>query len=112
MKTYKTLKPGQPGTKKWMDKYGKNLHCIRYKVDSENNLKYVTVELIADKKQGGRNNSRISKNRILPLQVLFEETSIRQLIKDAGGRWNREKRVWELAYSEIVALGLEKRIVK
>ena len=112
MNSVRKLLPGQPGTKKWMDKYGKNLHCIRYKVDSENNLKYVTVELIADKKQGGRNNSRISKNRILPLQVLFEETSIRQLIKDAGGRWNREKRVWELAYSEIVALGLEKRIVK
>ena len=34
------------------------------------------------------------------------------LVKNAGGRWNADKGVWELRYGEVKQLGLTKRIVK
>jgi hypothetical protein len=37
LKTVKTLVPGQQGTKKLYNKYGKNLVCVRYRYDEEKN---------------------------------------------------------------------------
>jgi hypothetical protein len=45
MKTKKKLMPGEPGSKKWIDKYGDDLICVRYKYDSDKNKKMITVEL-------------------------------------------------------------------
>jgi hypothetical protein len=32
-------------------------------------------------------------------------------VKAAGGKWNRDKHVWELPYQEVLKLGLAGRIV-
>jgi len=50
---------------------------------------------------------RIPKNKIVSIQVEYGEIQIGRLIKSAGGRWNREKKVWELPYGEAIALGLD-----
>jgi len=39
--------------------------------------------------------------------VEYGEIQIGRLIKSAGGRWNREKKVWELPYGKAIALGLD-----
>jgi hypothetical protein len=54
---------------------------------------------------------RHSANKIIELKVNYEEAHLQKLIKSAGGRWNREKKLWELPYKDVVALGLENRIV-
>jgi hypothetical protein len=33
-------------------------------------------------------------------------------VKQADGKWDSTKRVWEIHYDQAVALGLKKRIVK
>ena len=48
----------------------------------------------------------------MPIRIEFEETYFRKIVKAAGGKWNRETRVWELPYKDVIELGLEKRIVK
>jgi hypothetical protein len=58
------------------------------------------------------NKVRIPKNKLIPLRVDFEEIRLRKLIKEAGGKWDREKRRWMLAYKEVLALGLEKRMTR
>jgi hypothetical protein len=58
------------------------------------------------------NRNRIPANKIIELKVNYEEAHLQKLIKSAGGRWNREKKLWELPYKEVVALGLEKRVVR
>jgi len=47
-KTEKTMKPGQPGTKKVAAKYGFKLVTVRYRYDRINKMRYKTVELIED----------------------------------------------------------------
>jgi hypothetical protein len=46
------------------------------------------------------------------LRVMYGEVEISRLIKNSGGRWNREIKLWELSYREVVSLGLEERIVR
>lgn len=109
--TNKTLVPGQPGTKKWIDKYGDNLVYIRYKYDEKLEKKQMTVELIDSKKKWKKNTQRIPKNKIIPIKVSRDEYGHQKKIKSLGGKWNGINKCWNLKYSSVIALNLENRII-
>ena len=44
--------------------------------------------------------------------VGFAEVELREQMKQAGGKWNRSRKVWELRYEHMVAPKLEARIVE
>ena len=44
MKSYAHLKPGQKGTMRLVEKYGKALLCVRYRYDEVRDVKLKTVE--------------------------------------------------------------------
>ncbi len=46
------------------------------------------------------------------LSIGYNESKLVNLVKAAGGKWNRDERVWELAYKDVAALSLTGRIVK
>jgi len=50
-------------------------------------------------------------NKMMRLKVKYGDVHIGKMIRSVGGRWNRKDRVWELPYKEVLALGLEERIV-
>jgi hypothetical protein len=50
MKTRLTLKPGQPGTKREVRKYGGLLLAVRFRYDADRRLRFKTVELIEEQK--------------------------------------------------------------
>ena len=111
MRTIKKIMPGMKGTKKLVGIYGNKLVCVRYRNDYEHKRRLKTIELIIDDNPLVTNSSRIPMNKIMRLKVKYGEVHIGKLIKSAGGRWNRQEKVWELPYKEVLALGLEKRIV-
>jgi hypothetical protein len=39
------------------------------------------------------------------LRVAFADVAVRDRVKQAGGTWNPERRVWQLRYDRVVALG-------
>jgi len=41
-----------------------------------------------------------------------KEADLRRRVKQAGGKWNRERGAREISYDQAIALGLKKRIVK
>ncbi len=43
-----TMKPGQNGTKRYMENYGDRLLCVRYRYDKPKGRRYTTVELIEE----------------------------------------------------------------
>ena len=47
----------------------------------------------------------------MSIQVAASELDIRTQVKRADGTWQRERQVWALRYDQVVALGLEGRIV-
>lgn len=44
----RALRPGMPGTKKHMQKYGKKLLMVRYRYDLKTKTRFTTVEIIVD----------------------------------------------------------------
>jgi hypothetical protein len=108
MQTRRTLAPGQKGTKKFLDRYGEQLVCVRYRYDQQRRKRFTTVEIIIEES----NWSPPEKPSIVGLRVDFQETELQRRVKQAGGKWNSAKRVWEIHYDQAVALGLKGRIVK
>ena len=111
MKTIKKLLPGMDGTKKLVDRYGDKLVCVRYRMDDKRNRKVKTVELIIDESSLSTDASKIPMNRIMSLDVKHDEALLGRAIKSVGGSWNQKEGAWELPYKQVLALGLEQRIV-
>jgi hypothetical protein len=68
----------------------------------------ISVEAIVEESRW----SLHEKPAIIGVRVDFQETELQLHVKQAGGRWNSAKRVWEIHYDQAVALALKKRIVK
>jgi hypothetical protein len=107
----KKLHPHQPGAAKYLARYGDSLVSVRYRYDAEHKKRQITVELVVDERHWEKDVKRIPSNRIVKVKILFRETELRLLARSVGGKWDSEKKVWELKYGEVRALGLEKRIV-
>lgn len=110
--TRKTVYPGQPGSKKLHQQYGDDLVCVRYRYDAVRRERVKTVEIIVERGAWEPDRERIPPNKRIPIRVTPQENDLKQQVKAAGGRWNPKQRVWELAYKEVLALGLSDRIVR
>ena len=51
-------------------------------------------------------------HQIVGVRIGFAEAAVREQAKQAGGKWNPDRKVWELRYRQAVALKLDTRIVK
>jgi len=109
--TRRTIYPGAPGSKKWLKLYGDKLLCVRYKYDEQNKKRITTIELVADEQEWRPNKTFIPQNKIVHLQINYGEIDLARKVKSMGGKWNKGKKVWEIAYRYVQALGLVKRIV-
>jgi len=117
MITQTTLRPGQKGTKRLAKKYGERLVCVRYRYDQATGRRYTTVELIEEEIErhqaatiDSKQDSPGNQER-LGVRIGYEETELRDKVKAAGGIWRPRYKLWELPYQDVVALGLESRVV-
>ena len=110
MQVRKKLKPGQDGTRSLLDKYGDQMVCVRYRYDEERRLRYKTVELIVETTPWLPAATELPANALVGLRVGLSETELQDRIRQAGGKWNRALKYWELRYDKAVALGLKSRI--
>jgi len=84
---------------------------VRYIYNAISGIKMKTVEFVEEQKPWSRKRQSIPPNKIMHLRVEYDEVQIRNLVKSCGGRWNKGKGYWELAYREVQILGLENRIL-
>ena len=105
------LKPGQKGTKQLLAQYGDRLICVRYRYDAQRKKRFKTVELLVAERDWEPPRPRIANDRIVALRVAFAEVAVRERVKQAGGKWNPDRKVWEIRYDHAVALGMGARIV-
>jgi hypothetical protein len=105
------LKPGQKGTKQLLARYGDRLICVRYRYDAEREKWFKTEELLVEERNWQPPRPRFAHDQIVGLRVAFTDVAGRDRVEQAGGTWNPERRVWQLRYDRVVALGLKSRIV-
>ncbi len=121
MRTLRTVKPGQRGTKELLRQHGPSLVCVRYRYDEETREHVKTVELVVQRrrrereadcpgarKAGGR---RAAVDRSVALRVDWRERDLQWRVKSAGGRWDPGRRVWILRRDAAERLDLLHRVV-
>ena len=91
--------------------YGDRLICVRYRYDAQRKKRFKTVELLVAERDWEPPRPPIAPDQIVGLRVAFAEVAVRDRVKQAGGTWNPERRLWQLRYDRVVALGLNHRIV-
>ena len=112
MRTIKKLIPGKPGTKKHVAQYGKNLVCVRYRHDEKRKRKLTTVEIIVEDVPLQQKTRKPPMNKIVNIRIEFGEIDLGRMVRSEGGRWNRDKKVWELPFKKAIELKLLDRIIE
>jgi hypothetical protein len=110
MQARRTLTPDQKGAKKFLDRYGEHLVCVRYRYDAEQRKRFKTVELIIEESLWQHPAKAIPDDEIVGFCVGLREGDLQRRVKTAGGKWNPGRRLWEIRYGQVLSLGLTDRI--
>lgn len=105
LRVAKRLSIGTRGTARWLGQFGDKLVCVRYREDPTTGKRITTVELIVEErppKAGTR----------LLVEIKFQESGLRQRVKEFGGQWDPSRKLWHLSYEAIQALGLQDRVIE
>ena len=115
MNAGRKLLPGQPGTKRWVREYGDKLRCVRYRYDGEGKRRLTTIELVVEnvpwEPKGKPPTPEIPTERIVEIRIAYGEADLGRKVRASGGQWNKQKKVWELPYREVLRLKLADRII-
>jgi len=109
MRTGLNLKPGDKGTRRLVAEYGERLVCVRYRYDEERKRRIKTVELIVEEIDW-EPPTRLKPDTVVGVRVRWGEAELAGRVRRAGGKWNRDTRLWELRYERAVELELQDRI--
>lgn len=111
----RTLRPGQPGTARWLAQYGDGLVCVRYREDARHARRFVTVELVMEQRPIRATTANGRKDRhhhlTVSVRILPHERQHRLRAKTAGARWNPQTLLWQMPQHVAHSLGLRDRIV-
>jgi len=112
MKAHSHLKPGQPGTKRLVERFGDALICVRYRYDEIREIRVKTAEIIVEERPG-RAAPRLRDTDPVLLQVPFTMPQLRERLKSVGARWLPGDKLWRVRYGLIRGdRELEERIVR
>lgn len=109
MRTGLNLKPGDKGTRRLVAEYGQRLVRVRYRYDEERKKRIKTVELIVEEIDW-QPRARLKPDTVVGVRVRWGEAELAGRVRRAGGKWNRETRLWELRYDRAVQLEIQDRI--
>lgn len=100
----KRLKPGAPGTKRLVERFGDALLCVRYRHDPLRKCRQTTVELLVEERPE-------KPEKKAWIRVAYNDTELRLRVKEAGGVWHPERKLWLVSVKKIKAYKLETRMV-
>jgi hypothetical protein len=84
MRAQVTRQPGQRGRKKLTEQYGERLVYVR--------------------------SAPLRKTALVGVRVGLQEVELQRRLRQAGGKWNPARRLWEMKRGQALKLGLQNRI--
>lgn len=118
MRVIKTLRPGTPGTRRFVARYGKQLVCVRYRIDPASGTRFTSVELAVERTRPyaprapkGR-SSHGAPPALLWVKLGRNEWLLRRAIRAAGGFWRYPEMVWMVTPEIVKALRLRDRVTR
>lgn len=114
METRLTLRPGQAGTRKLVERFGDRLLRVRYVYDATNKRRLKTVELIVETApwEPRRRLPRHRDDDVVYVRIGYHETDLRERARRLGAIWRKPQRLWEITFRDSKRLGIEDRIVE
>ncbi len=112
METRLTLRPGQAGTRKLVQRFGKRLLAVRYVYDAVAGQRYKTVELIVEDSPWAPRPRRMGRTAddIVAVRIGYHETALRERARALGGVWRARHKLWELTWDAVRKLGIADRV--
>ncbi|MCR9105430.1 MAG: hypothetical protein NXI15_09080 [Gammaproteobacteria bacterium] len=116
MDVTRTIKPGQPGSKRFQRHWGDRLVAVRYRQDRARREIYTTIEIIVDTRDIPPENVSLNavqaykKQQPVAVTINWDEVALRQAAKKLGARWSQQQRVWVMRYSAAETLALQSRV--
>ena len=112
METRLTLRPGQSGTKKLLERFGERLVRVRYLYDEKSGRRLKTVELIVESIpwRPRSRNVRRRDDEIVAVRIAFHEADLRERAKRLGAVWRPAQKLWELTWLDAKRLGISDRV--
>ncbi len=104
------LRPGDPGTKALLEKWGDALVAVRYRYDEQNLRRYTTVEIIVDESRWVPERGVSDPDRLVGLRIGYEETALRARLRGVQARWDPATKLWWVRLGIVTQLSLEERI--
>jgi len=113
METRLTLRPGMPGTKRLLARYGERLVCVRYLCDEARNRRLKTVELVIEEApwHGLARRPRRNDHDLVGVRIAWNESELRSAVKQAGAIWRPRQKLWEMSWEAVRTLGIGHRVV-
>jgi len=116
METRLTLRPGQNGTRKLAERFGKRLVCVRYRYDETLRRRYTTVELIVAESdwipRSRKPRATRAPDDMVYVRIGYGEEGLRARLKALGALWRPQHKLWELPWGAVRALDLQDRVVQ
>jgi len=114
METRLTLRPGQSGTKKLLERYGERLVRVRYLYDRQAGRRLKTVELIIETVpwRPRPRHPRLRDDEIVAVRIAYQETDLRERAKRLGAVWRPAQKLWEITWRDAKRLGIADRVRK
>jgi uncharacterized protein (DUF111 family) len=112
METRLTLRPGQSGTKKLVERYGERLVRVRYLYDAKAGRRLKTVELIVEAVpwRPRPRHPRRHDDEIVAVRIAFQEVELRDRAKRLGAVWRPVQKLWEITWRDAKRLGITDRV--
>ena len=107
MRVIKKLAPSSRGAIKLVEQFGKTLVCVRHRVDANAKFRFTTVELLV-----GRAPIKVKSQKLVDVQIDWNELSLRQVVKEAGAKWDATAKVWRMPRRLAGILRLTDRIAE
>ena len=104
----KKLAPGDAGTKRLSQRFGKDLVCVRYRQDRDGDRRYTTVEVVVD--SGPMPAAAMPKGWLL-VRLAWNETDLRKAAARLGAVWDEQARAWRMSQEAVQALHVSQRVI-
>ena len=107
-----TLRPGQSGTRKLLERYGDRLVRVRYLYDEHNGRRLKTVELIVESVpwRPRPRHLRRRDDEIVAVRIAWQEAALRERAKRLGAVWQPAQKLWEMTWGSAKRLGVADRV--
>ena len=112
MRSRLILQLGRRGTRELLADHSEHLVCVCHSGNRQQKKRYKTVGLIVKQEGCESPGTPFKGETIVGLKWLREKRRWPAGFKHAGGVWKRDKRLWELCYDRVRAVGLEGRIAE